>query len=99
MLDGSVFTGRGQGDLLAALESDQREQAAMVAPVKARRDRLTQERDGIQQRLDRLVDLVATGEALGKAIAPKIAELQLAINGLEREIATCDGQLADSSMI
>ncbi len=93
-----VDSAHGQGDLLAALETHQHEQAALAAPVKARRDRLRHEQDGIQQRLDRLVDLVATGEAPGKSIAPKIADLQVAIDGLEREIATCDGELAASSM-
>lgn len=98
VMDLLVQSAHGQGDLLVALEANQREQQALAAPAKERRDKLTQERDGIHQRLDRLIDLVAGGEAPGKSIAPKIAELQMAIDGFDRQIAGCDAEIAASAM-
>jgi site-specific DNA recombinase len=98
VIDLLVQSAHGQGDLLTALEANQREQAALAAPAKERRDRLTQERDAIQQRLDRLLDLVAGGEAPAKSVAPKIAEQQMAIDGLDRQIAGCDAEIAASAM-
>ena len=82
----------------AALENEQHEQRALAAPAKERRDLITKERDTIQQRLDRLIDLVAGGDAPGKSVAPKIAELQLSIDVLDRQVATCEAEIAASAM-
>jgi site-specific DNA recombinase len=93
-----VKSAHGQGDLLHALENDVREQRALAAPARERLTQLTLERDQLQQRLDRLIDLVASGDAPAKSVAAKITELQLAIDHSNRQRAQCEAEIATSSM-
>ena len=93
-----VQSAHGQGDLMAALEAEMKQQRQLEGPARERRDAITLQRDSIQQRLDRLIDLVAGGDAPGKSVAPKIAELQLAIDECDRQRMTCEAEIAMASM-
>lgn len=88
----------GQGDLMAHLEKLGREQRALEAPARARKVTLIKERDAVQKRIDMLVDLVLGGDAAGKAVKPKLAELQTEADRIDQEIAGCDGEISASAM-
>jgi site-specific DNA recombinase len=93
-----VKSAHGQGDLLLALEAEMKQQRLLEGPARERLGAITLQRDSIQQRLDRLIDLVASGDAPGKSVAPKIAELQLAIDECDRQRARCEAEIASASM-
>jgi site-specific DNA recombinase len=93
-----VKSAHGQGELLAALEEEMKQQRTLEGPARERLSTITLQRDSIHQRLDRLIDLVASGDAVGKSVAPKIAELQLAIDACDHQRATCEAEIAAASM-
>ncbi len=99
MVESLVKSVQGEGDLLSVLEEEMRRQQEALEPSQGRKTKLVMERDALRQRLDRLIDLVAAGDAPGKAVAEKVGELQLSVDRLERDIAGCDAEIAHANMI
>lgn len=86
------------GALEQRMAAERKRHIGNAAQATARRAELLMARDRTQQRIDRLVDLITEGDAAGKAVAPKLRELQGEAERIENEIAACDGTLAAAAM-
>lgn len=86
------------GPLMRRLTEQRLRSAASAEAAAGRRGDLVMAQDKLQRRIDRLVDLVAEGDAAGRAVAPKLAELQGEKERGEIDIAECDGSLSAAQM-
>lgn len=100
VMDVLAKSAHGNGDLIPQLEKLSREQRAAEGPAKQRKIQLVMERDGMQKRIDTLIEIAIgdTATSADKAIAPKLVELHNHIERLGREIAICDAEIAAAAM-
>ena len=88
----------GNGDLMTQLEKLGREQRALEAPAREHKAVLVKERDAVQKNIDKLVEYILGGDAASKAVKPKLAELQTAVDQFDQQIAACDGEISAAAM-
>ena len=93
-----IDSAHGKGDLLAALNSNLRTQQDQHAPALARQQAMQAERDLLQVRMDRLLELVASGDAVSRAVGPKLGALQMDIERQDRALALITAEIAASTM-
>ena len=83
----------GSNDLADRIAAIVAQHQAEAAPLRATRDAASLERDRLREQLGKAMDMILAGGSVARAFAPKVQELQDAIEALDRRIATADGRL------
>ncbi len=86
------------GELERLLVTEAASQRTMSEPTRQRRAELVLQADGLRERIARLLDLVAGGDAPGRSVRATLADLEDQLDKAETAIAGCDGDLAGAAL-
>lgn len=85
---------RDRAGLIRDVQAAIAKKLADSAPVLERLQRVTAERDELQARIDRILDLATSGGASARAVAPRLSKLQASLEEAQTAVAEAEGALA-----